>query len=422
MLSIGIMFIFVAAIAFLGFLINALFYKFKITDVMPLMIIGLLVGPIFELVNTGPQSIIVQLTPYFTAVAIAFVLFEIGMNIKFDDLRKIILKATVFTFAVQIIIAIVFAVITIFILHWSIFEAFIFGFAVSGPSTIIVPTLARMTKVPNRLKVSLIYESVLTDIGELIIPIILIGFIASSSLLTVSYVSSFIFTMIFGSILLGIISAFFWLYILNKFKDYSKGYSWILTITMIIATYGIAQQIGLNGAITSFVFGLLFYNIGHHRLDKNKGNSNLITKYFSIGDDVEHTKSYQHEIVFFVSAFFFVYIGLLFSIQQANYFIIILTIMMSLLIIPLRYIFVPLLRKFMSKKSEYFKIERSLVTFDIARGLSPAIIAILIVSYGINIPYFIDMIFLIILFTNIESSIGIFATYKPTIKNKKLKY
>ena len=412
MISVGILFIAVAAIAFLGFIVNALFVKLKFTDVLPLMLIGLLIGPVLRLINVGPQSIVAELTPYVTATAIAFVLFDIGMSIKFKQLKKVVGRSSAFTFITQAVIGIALAIISFYAFKWSLIEAFIFGFAVSGPSTIIVPVLIGVIRVPNKLKVSLMYESVITDIAQLIVPILLLGFLVNAKIVTASYIGSFVFTVIVGSIVLGGISALFWLYVLRRFEDYSKGYRWILTITMIIATYGIASQLGLNGAITVFVFGLLFYNLGVHE-KKAITSKDVIAKYFAIGSDVNQVIDYQKEMVFFVSTFFFVYIGLLFSVQQVNGFTFGMAVVLSLLIIPFRMIFTPLLGNFMSQSREKKSIERRLISFDVARGLSPAIVATLPLTLGINIPYFVDMVFMIILFTNIISSIGTATTYKP---------
>ncbi|MGC8623436.1 MAG: cation:proton antiporter [Candidatus Micrarchaeia archaeon] len=412
MIGVGILFIAIAAIAFLGFVINALFERLKFTDVLPLMLIGLLIGPLLHLVNVSPTSTIAELTPYVTAIAIAFVLFNIGMNIKAKELSKVFGRASAFTFAVQIAIGITLAIATFFIFKWSLIEAFIFGFAVSGPSTIIVPVLASVVRVPNKLKISLVYESVITDIAELIVPILLLGFMINSSIINATYIGSFVFTVIFGSILIGFLSALFWLYIMNRFKDYSRGYSWVLTMTMVIATYGIAQQFGLNGAITIFVFGLLFYNIGA-REKKSMKSKDILGKYFAIDGDVDHVIKYQREVVFFVSTFFFVYIGLLFNVQQATLFSIGIAALLSVAIVPMRALFTPILGRFMSEGGIRRKVERRLVSFDMARGLSPAIVATLPLSMGINIPYFVDLIFMLILFTNIISSIGIAYSYKP---------
>ena len=45
-ISVNFLFLFIAGICFLGFIVNALFDKLRITNILPLMIIGLIVGPI----------------------------------------------------------------------------------------------------------------------------------------------------------------------------------------------------------------------------------------------------------------------------------------------------------------------------------------------------------------------------------------
>ncbi len=251
----------------------------------------------------------------------------------------------------------------------------------------------------------------MTDIAELIVPIVLLDFMVNVNAVTATYIGSFVFTIIFGSLLLGVGFALFWLYIMNRFKEYSKGYTWILTLTMIIATYGIAQFLGLNGAITIFIFGFSFYNIGIHKKTSQRSKS-IIGRYFSISEEVKHVRQFQKEVVFFVSTFFFVYIGLLFSVQQASYALIGIALLMSLIIIPLRFVFLPIIKGVLSRDRQKMKIEKYLVGFDVARGLSPAIVATLPLSMGINIPNFVDIVFIVILVTNLISSIGIFASYK----------
>ncbi len=86
MLSVNILFVFLASLVFLGFILNSLFSKIKIASIVPLMLIGLLIGPVFKFVQTTPNSIIIQLSPFITAVAVSFILFDVGLNINFFKL------------------------------------------------------------------------------------------------------------------------------------------------------------------------------------------------------------------------------------------------------------------------------------------------------------------------------------------------
>ncbi len=412
-MSVGLAFIFIAAVSFLGFAIFAMFDRIRITSVLPLMLIGLIIGPVLHLINTSASSTIAILTPYIIAIAVSFVLFDVGLNIRFKSLSKVLVGATRFMFTVQILIGIITAFLVHIFLGWSFIESFIFGFAVSGPSTIIIPTLVKKLTISENIKTTMVYESTVSDVLQLIVPLTLIGIMINPLSITLSTVGEGIFTQLVGGVLLGVISAFFWLYILNRFGDYSQDYSWILTVTMIIATYGVATYAGLNSALAVFVFGILFANIGSRKSVTDGRKHDLLGKYFATKQDVEHTTEYQKEIVFFVSTFFFVYIGLLFNILTVSYIYITIALILSILMFLIRIPLTPLLGKILSSDKKVSSVEKSLIYFNIPRGLSPAIIATVPLVYGIVIPGFVDLIFLIILFTNIAFTVGVFVTYKP---------
>ncbi|MCL5102186.1 MAG: cation:proton antiporter [Candidatus Marsarchaeota archaeon] len=427
MLSYDIVFIFVAGIAFLGFILNALFDKINITSILPLMLIGLLIGPVFHVVDTGAGSTIADLTPYVTALAVSFILFDVGINLRINKLKSVFAKATSFTFELATATGIVVGIVTFFAFHytlgWSVADAFIFSFALSGPSSVIVPTLVKVIKVNDDLKTTLVYESVASDTLELIIPILLLDILASASITGIG-IASLIVSAVVGSIVFGLVSAVFWLFILNKFKAYSESYSWMLTIAMVIATYGIATLLGFNGAITIFVFGILFSNIGSVRPSTDPVHEpTFVERYLAIPYSIDHIKDYQKEIVFFTSTFFFVYIGMLFTFSGVYLDFIVFAIMITFVIMLVRFIGSGLLKQYLSNDKKESVIQRNFISYNVARGLSPAIVATLPLTYGIVIPGFLDSVFLVILITNIASTAGIFMAYrkKPVevVKNKQ---
>ncbi|MEM3227372.1 MAG: cation:proton antiporter [Candidatus Micrarchaeaceae archaeon] len=422
MISVNLAFIFLAGVVFLGFVVTALFNKFKFTSVLPLMIIGLIVGPLLKLVNSGPGSIIAQLSPYITALTVSFVLFDVGININYETLKKVLLRATGFMTLVVLISAFACAAIAFYAFGWGILGSLVFGFAIAGPSSIIVPTLVKSVKLPRELKTSLLYEGIATDSFQLIIPIILLGIIATHNI-SVSGAVSALLTAVLSSIALGLISALFWIYVLGKFREQSKEYSWMLTIAMVLATYGIAQEFGMNGAISIFVFGITFANIGViNSLSRRKRDLPGLAEL--TGQDIDHIKRYQREITFFASTFFFVYIGMLFNITGTSklLYLSLVGAVVAIALLIIRAAFAGLLGKFMSRANRIeYSFEKRIVAANVGRGLSPAIVATLPVAFGIVLPHFLDEIFMIILFTNIVSSIGIFMVYERANRQKELK-
>jgi NhaP-type Na+/H+ or K+/H+ antiporter len=417
MININLIFIFIAGVAFLGFVINALFDRLHITKMLPLMIIGLLVGPVLGVINSGPNSTIANLAPLITAIAISFILFDVGLNINIAHLRRIILRGTAFTMLLVIVTGMSLAAIAHFTLGWSWLEALILGFALGGPSSVVVPTIMRVADVGDDIKTTLIYESVVSDSLQLAVPILLLGILANMSV-SLRGATELLAQVIFGSIAMGAVFAIVWLYILKRFEKYSKMYGWMLTISMVIATYGIAQELNYSGAITVFVFSIIFSNFGTLRLRKKKDSKeetdsirkgfNAMVRAFFHFSNMEYIKDYQREIEFFTSTFFFVYIGMLFNVHDVSTLLFGMAIGAVVAMIVIRRIFSFVLSKYMKGTPQERGSVKTLIAFDIPRGLSPAIVATLPEALGINIPGFLNLIFIVILFTNIVASLGVF--------------
>jgi len=64
------------SIIVVGFLGNYFFERTGFPDMIFLIVLGMLVGPIAKLVDTG---FIMPLAPYFAALALVFILFDGGM-------------------------------------------------------------------------------------------------------------------------------------------------------------------------------------------------------------------------------------------------------------------------------------------------------------------------------------------------------
>jgi len=398
MMNVNLFFLLIAGIAFLGYVLMSLFYRIKIANVLPLMLIGLLLGPILKVVNTSQGSMIQTLVPYITALAIAFILFDVGMSINARDLSLV--YASRFTFALSFATGLVLGVAIFLALHLSIALSFAAGFGLAGPSAVVIPSIIRSTRINPKLKATLNFESVVVDSVTMIIPIAIFEFIALKNL-SLGGVASMLFGFFVGSFIIGGISAFFWVFVLKTFKRYSRQYSWMLTISMVIATYGIAQELGANGAMAVFIFGIFLANIP--RINKWFNN---YTK--GIRNMFGHVSQYQREVTFFVSTFFFVYIGLLLQISTSDYVTLAASIGISIIIFYLRKIFLPLLKPILGNL-ENANPEQIVAQFSVARGLSPVVVATLPFLFGIYAPQsFISVLFFSVLFTNVITTLGMY--------------
>ncbi|BCS90652.1 MAG: sodium/proton antiporter [Candidatus Micrarchaeota archaeon] len=411
MISADIVFITLSASIFFGFILNALLNKLKIIPVIPLIIIGVV---FYYLNSAGLSPFIASASNYVSGIAIMAIIFNAGMSLRFERFKRLFIKANLFMIANVIISGLIISFILVYLFRYSYIYALILGFALSGPSSLVVPSTISMIKADNDIKDILKYESVASDIFELILPLTLIQFYLYNGLISLksilySYIAYFVFTNIFGSILLGFVFALAWIYLLKRFKRTAQAYAWILTIAFIMLVYSLSDYMNLNSAISVFVTGIVLINVGANRKSLFKSMK------ADIVDTLKHIYNYQQEFAFLISTIFFIFTGILVSYYYypiSYYSLLVITV--SLLIIVLfRYL---LARYIQSDKRD--QQSRKIVAFDIPRGISPLIIASLLYQYGIAQNNTLVIVVSIIFISSIIYSIGIMI-YKPLKRRGK---
>ena len=170
-----------AGIVILGILAQWVAWKFKIPAILPLILIGLLVGPVSTLISVDGTKWIEPiwngkegLFPgeslfYFVSLAISIILFEGGLTLKLKEVKNV---GPVITKLITLGSAVTFfgaglAVHYIFDLTWVISFLFSSLIIVTGP-TVITPILRN---IPLKRDVSAVlkWEGILIDpIGALV--------------------------------------------------------------------------------------------------------------------------------------------------------------------------------------------------------------------------------------------------------------
>ena len=427
MISPDLAFLLIAGLAFLGFVLDALFDRTRVTSVLPLMLLGI-AFLYFHILPGATLRSLAALVPYVSALTVAFILFHVGLGIRFEELSRVLGRALGFTLSVQIATGIALSLLAWYTFHWSLLISFIFGFGLSGPSSISVPVLVRVARMPESLRTSLLFESVVTDLLQLLVPLFLVGLLVSGELSTVRVSGQLALTLV-GSAAAGIAAAILWLWILDRIGPIAREYSWTLTITMVLATYGLADYLGMSAAITIFVFGLMIGNRKHLEFDplarradewttsrQTIGGLRRVLRLTSEAVDVEHIQQVQKEVSFFASAFFFVYIGLLFQTGTLTVRLLLVPLVATVGMLVIRLAGTPLLAQYFSVQARARRSQRALVAFNIPRGLAAAIVATVPLSRGVVIPGFLDAMFLGILYSTLFSTIGIFLYYDPDVR------
>ena len=381
----------VGALLFLGYFSIILFEKTKIYHIISLIFIGILLS-YFGVIDVSPTSLIYQASPFLASIALVLLLFDAGLNLNLLETAKEFPKAFLFTIVVFLLSISFTAFVVYKLFSLSLIEALLVGSVVGGTSSAIIVAAIERMKIGENIKIILTLESMLTDVLVVITSFLLMD-MAKQSLANPKVAVALVANSFSTAFLIGIVAAFLWLYFLSLLGK--KAYNYVLTIAFAFILYSFSVSLGSSGSLAIFIFALTLANA--------KLFSRFLPSYLVESLRIERKlKQFQDEITFFIRTYFFVYVGLI--IPKANFFS--LEMLSLLLFLTFSYFLIRLVVARLlitSKDKELFAV--SSLT---ARGLASVVMASLILSNGINIPGFIDVVLGVVLFTNILTSIGIF--------------
>src|SRR4030067_1940014 len=159
-MTVNLFFILFGVIIFIGFGGMLLFQRFRIPDLLILIGIGLLLGPVSGLVE---EEIVFPIAPYFGALALVMILFEGGIDLSLDKVLsqfKTAVGLVLISFTSSLV-AIALVSHLFFEVEWirSLLLGSILG-CTSG--TILIPIVSRMN-ITDDMKTVINMESTLSD-------------------------------------------------------------------------------------------------------------------------------------------------------------------------------------------------------------------------------------------------------------------
>ncbi len=121
-----------------GYVGSVIFGKTRIADVVWLLIFGILIGPVFNLVD---RNLFLTLSPFLAAIALLLILFDAGLDMNFYQIvrgapRGFLMTVVVFIFSVAAAGAVVF-----YLLNFDILTALLLGAILGGTSSPTVISL-----------------------------------------------------------------------------------------------------------------------------------------------------------------------------------------------------------------------------------------------------------------------------------------
>ncbi len=374
----------VGVIIFLGVGGEAFFRRTGIPDVAFLMFLGVLLGPVMGIVD---QGMVLQVVPYFAALALIIIMFDGGLNL---DIRKVIRTAhfslllSILGFAVSVLLV---TLLAVYGLGWQLLDSILLGSIVGGSSSIIVFGLIKRLHVSEETKSMLGLESATTDILATIAAFLLFDTVISGQF-DLNLIGITAAKAIAVGLILGFGVGIPWMYITTRLSN--TQHSYMLTLGILFVLFFMANAFGESGALTALVFGLMI------------GNKHHLSKYLRFKlPEISAENSFHEQLTFLVRVFFFIFVGLLASFGQIEYLIFGVVAAVVIYIGRIGVTKVSLTKRFSL-------LDRKVTSVMIPRGLAAAVLATFPLTLGLpNAEAYPQIVFVIIMASVIITTIGL---------------
>lgn len=285
-------------IYFLAHGFTAMFARTRVPDVLFLIALGLLFGPVFHLISPADFG---KIGPVMTTLALLVILFDSGTRLRLPDLAasfRDTLALGVSSFVVTAVLAAGLAK-ALGWLDW--LPALMLGTAVAGSSAAVVVPLVYQLKVGEPASTTLITESALTDV------LCIVGLFAimqafGQGVVDPGRVLGALLAALLLASAIGVLGAIGWLTLLSAVRRYPNSLSTTLGFALVL--YGVAEILGYSGPIAVLAFGIALANQKELRITR------LAFVHGRETDITEHERAFHAELVFIFKIFFFVYLGL----------------------------------------------------------------------------------------------------------------
>lgn len=407
LIEVQYIFALVGLVIFIGFFGALLFTKTKIPDILILIMLGVLIGPVLTWLRGGESlfasTILNGIAPYVAALALIIILFDGGLGLNFDKVLGVLKMTTILTLAAFSLSMLSTSIVVFYFFGRDMMLSLILGGIVGGTSgAIVVPLVSRMS-VSEETKTMLTLESVLTDVLCVVVVFSLIeieigsGNVSPWQSLASAFAIGIVIALIFGIL---------WLKVLKSLQG--KPYSFMITIAALLVLYGLVEFLRGSGVIAALVFGFVLSN-------RDEVTRMFKMKTVFIFDD--KIKQFQSELSFFVRTFFFVYLGMIFTIPPPNsrtfWIFIIVSVLMYLVIQGVRFAVAWYIVKLYPKRRK----DLGVIAMMGPRGLAAAVLASITVtklSGLFNGNELLELItsfaFMVILLTCATTTIGTYLT------------
>lgn len=355
----------IGLMVFFAHFLSLQFRKTNIPDVLVLMLVGIVIGPVLGIVTPDDFGKVGSL---IATIALVVILFESGTTLNLNVLHKSLGTTGLLSISCFVLTAAIIALIGMFVLDLALLPAILLGATLGGTSSAVVIPMVNALGLSEKPATVLVLESSLTDVLCIVGVFALLQIFTNGSVEPGRLIGSVLAALIFAAVI-GVLGGIGWLLVLGKVRDFPNTIS--STLAYVFIVYGATEGLGFSGAIAALALGITLTNFekfGLHRiqsLDRGIVPLNEVDLIF------------YREAVFLLKTYFFIYLGISIHFGAAQ------LALVGLIMVLLVYVMRLVLTRIIFRAPDYSLRDAAITSMMAPKGLAAAVLASLPLQYGV---------------------------------------
>ena len=358
--------LFIGLMVFFAHFLSLQFRTTNIPDVLVLVIIGIVLGPLLGFVSPADFGKVGSL---FATIALVVILFEGGTSLDINVLSKSLATTGKLALGCFVLTAIIVTLASVYALGLTLLPATMLGLILGSTSPAVIIPLVKALKVSEKPATVMILESALTDVLSIIGVFALLQIYTQGGLEPGKLVGSVLSAMIFA-IVIGVLGGIGWLLVLGRVRDFPNTIS--STLAYVFIVYGATEGLGFSGAIAALALGFTLTNFEKFKLHRIPSIDRNIVPL----NDID--MAFYGEAVFLLRTYFFVYLGISIHFSAVH------QALAAAAIVLLIYLMRLVLTRIVFRDPGYSLRDTAITSMMIPKGLAAAVLAALPLQYGVS--------------------------------------
>jgi len=375
----------------LAFAANRLFRHTRIPDHVVLIVIGVLLGPVFHVIDVDKLR---PVTHAFGTLALIVILFEGGLELNLRETIRHFRGAFLLSILAYVLTVGLVALVAHEGLELPLIPSLLIGAVVGCTSSAMVLPILQQIKTSEATRVTLLLEASVGDVLAVLTAGSLMDKNGSGSLQSVLPA---MLREVGIPLLLAFVVGVLWSRLLPLFSE--QRFWHVLTFGMVLLLFAASQALHGSGLIAVLAFGLTLANVSEVNRPFIESADEL-----GVSPGQEHLPvlTFHSELAFLLRTFFFALLGAVMELVTPRYVLPTLGILGAIFLG--RWLATHLSRW---SSREIPKGERDLIVWILPRGLITAVLAVQVYeSMGADFAFLPALAFAVILVTNAMVIIG----------------